>query len=84
MGQLLNISEIKNLYPDEWVLLGNPIMDDIQLFELHFQTSAKLSAKLFPDFRPALSKRSDRPICTSPQTRFSAVCKKHPERSLII
>ena len=28
MGQLLNINEIKNLYPDEWVLVGNPVMDD--------------------------------------------------------
>ena len=35
MGQLLNISEIKTLYPDEWVLLGNPIMDesDIDVLE---------------------------------------------------
>jgi hypothetical protein len=31
MGQLLNISEIKNLYPDEWVLLGNPNMDENKL-----------------------------------------------------
>lgn len=28
MGVLINISEIKTLYPNEWVLLGNPIMDD--------------------------------------------------------
>ncbi len=28
MKQLLNLSEIKKLYPDEWVLVGNPIMDD--------------------------------------------------------
>ena len=28
MGKPLNSSEIKNPYPDEWVLLGNPIMDD--------------------------------------------------------
>jgi len=28
MGQLLNINDIMKLYPDEWVLLGNPIMDD--------------------------------------------------------
>jgi len=28
MGQLVNINEIKILYPDEWVLLGNPIMDE--------------------------------------------------------
>jgi hypothetical protein len=28
MGDLINITEIKALYPDEWVLLGNPFMDD--------------------------------------------------------
>jgi hypothetical protein len=27
MGQLLTINDIKNLYPNEWVLLGNPVMD---------------------------------------------------------
>jgi hypothetical protein len=27
MGTLLNIGEIKKLYPDEWVLLGNPVLD---------------------------------------------------------
>lgn len=27
MGSLLHITEIKNLYPDEWVLIGNPISD---------------------------------------------------------
>lgn len=31
MGQLLNIAEIKKLYPNEWVLLGNPIMDDSKI-----------------------------------------------------
>lgn len=31
MGQSINISEIKNLYPDEWVLLGNPNMDESQM-----------------------------------------------------
>ena len=31
MGQIINIDEIKALYPDEWVLLGNPIMDDSKL-----------------------------------------------------
>jgi len=31
MEQLLNISDIKNLYPDEWVLVGNPIMDDSKI-----------------------------------------------------
>ena len=28
MVQPINIANIKNLYPDEWVLIGNPIMDD--------------------------------------------------------
>lgn len=28
MGQLLTIIDIKKLYPDEWVLVGNPILDD--------------------------------------------------------
>lgn len=28
MGQLINIAKIKNLYPDEWVLLGNPNRDE--------------------------------------------------------
>ena len=31
MGQLLNIEEIKATYPDEWVLLGNPIMDESKI-----------------------------------------------------
>jgi hypothetical protein len=31
MGQLLNIKEIKTRYPDEWVLLGNPIMDESKI-----------------------------------------------------
>ena len=31
MGQLLNINEIKILYPDEWVLVGNPIMDESKI-----------------------------------------------------
>lgn len=32
MGQLIkNIEEIKNLYPDEWVLIGNPKMDEPEL-----------------------------------------------------
>ncbi len=26
-----NIDEIKNLYPDEWVLIGNPEMDESEL-----------------------------------------------------
>ena len=28
MEQLITITEIKTLYPDEWVLLGNPVMDE--------------------------------------------------------
>ena len=28
MGQLITISDIKNLYPDEWILLGNPVKDE--------------------------------------------------------
>ncbi len=28
MEQLINIVEINALYPDEWVLIGNPVMDD--------------------------------------------------------
>ena len=31
MGQLLNINEIKHLYPNEWVLLGDPIMDESKI-----------------------------------------------------
>lgn len=31
MGQLLHINDIKKLYPDEWVLVGNPIMDDSKI-----------------------------------------------------
>ena len=27
MGQALTISDIKQLYPNEWVLVGNPVMD---------------------------------------------------------
>jgi hypothetical protein len=27
MGVVINIAEIKNLFPDEWVLLGNPQND---------------------------------------------------------
>lgn len=28
MENQINISEIKKTYPDEWILLGNPIMDE--------------------------------------------------------
>jgi hypothetical protein len=31
MEHLLNINDIKKLYPDEWVLIGNPIMDDSKI-----------------------------------------------------
>ncbi len=31
MRELLKISDIKNLYPEEWVLLGNPIMDESKI-----------------------------------------------------
>jgi hypothetical protein len=31
MDQLLTINDIKALYPDEWVLIGNPVMDDAKL-----------------------------------------------------
>ena len=31
MGQLLTIADIKVLYPDEWVLIGNPVMDESKL-----------------------------------------------------
>lgn len=31
MGQVLKISEIINLFPEEWVLLGNPIMDESKI-----------------------------------------------------
>lgn len=28
MAQLVNIADIKRLYPNEWVLVGNPVMDE--------------------------------------------------------
>lgn len=31
MEQILNISEIKNRFPNEWVLLGNPVMDESKI-----------------------------------------------------
>ena len=31
MEQLISISDIKSLYPNEWVLLGNPIMDESKI-----------------------------------------------------
>jgi len=31
MDNPINISDIKVLYPDEWVLLGNPILDESKL-----------------------------------------------------
>jgi hypothetical protein len=34
MSEELNISEIKKLYPDEWVLVGNPVMDESKIHVL--------------------------------------------------
>ncbi len=31
MGQELTINNIKQLCPDEWVLLGDPVMDDTKI-----------------------------------------------------
>ena len=31
MKKQINIAEIKTLYPNEWVLLGNPVMDENKL-----------------------------------------------------
>ena len=31
MTQVLDIADIKKRYPDEWVLLGNPIMDSSKI-----------------------------------------------------
>ena len=31
MTERINITDIKKLYPDEWVLLGNPVMDDSKI-----------------------------------------------------
>lgn len=31
MNTLTSISDIKNLFPNEWVLLGNPIMDSSKI-----------------------------------------------------
>ncbi len=31
MENQVTISDIKKTYPDEWVLLGNPVMDDTHL-----------------------------------------------------
>lgn len=31
MEKALKLSEIQTLFPDEWVLLGNPVMDDSKL-----------------------------------------------------
>ena len=31
MENLLNIKDIKDLYPNEWVLLGNPTMDESKI-----------------------------------------------------
>ena len=31
MGQILSINDIKKTYPDEWVLIGNPEMDNTEV-----------------------------------------------------
>jgi len=31
MAQSVKIADIKSTYPDEWVLLGNPVMDDSKI-----------------------------------------------------
>ncbi len=31
MGQVINIEDIKALYPNEWVLLGSSVMDDSKI-----------------------------------------------------
>ena len=31
MSQLVGISVLKDMYPNEWILLGNPIMDETQM-----------------------------------------------------
>ena len=31
MEELLNIHDIKKIYPNEWVLVGNPIMDESKI-----------------------------------------------------
>lgn len=31
MGQIIEINKIKDLFPNEWVLLGNPVMDESQI-----------------------------------------------------
>jgi len=31
MKQQINVDDIRKLYPDEWVLLGNPTMDETEI-----------------------------------------------------
>ena len=31
MRKTLNINDIRQLYPDEWVLVGNPVMDNSKI-----------------------------------------------------
>lgn len=31
LEKLMDFKEIKNRYPDEWVLIGNPVMDETKL-----------------------------------------------------
>jgi hypothetical protein len=35
MDRELNINNIKKLYPNEWVLVGNPLMDDTKIDVLY-------------------------------------------------
>ena len=50
MKNTLNIQEIKALYPDEWVLIGNPVMDESKIDVLSgipiFHSKDKKSAVL--------------------------------------
>ena len=55
MGKQLTITDIKNLYPEEWVLLGNPIMDESKIDVLegiplfHSKDKKEVYEKLFID-----------------------------------
>jgi hypothetical protein len=31
MAEVIDINDIRTLYPDEWVLLGNPVMNDSKI-----------------------------------------------------
>ena len=34
MASAININEIKKLFPEEWVLVGNPVMDNTKIHVL--------------------------------------------------